>query len=432
MQYPKRQLNIESDGDLAALVALSTLPSMTPKRLRQLTLSSQQTTSYITPSKIWSALKSQRRRPPLSHYDLAAGCSSGVANSDMFKANVWKDLCVQAQTCQDPTEIFRSHIEAGIEILTFGGQGYPEALCQDRDPPMVLYKQGHNLENRARVAIVGTRKCSRYGREVTQSIASVLSGADIPIVSGLAEGIDFEAHNSALATNEQCCPVAVVAGGLDHIYPKHNWRLWKQVAQSGTIVSEWPLRVAPKRWSFPARNRLIAALSDAVIVVETKETGGSIHTVTAALDRSKDVYCVPGSVFSPQSKGCNKLISEGANPLFDLSEVIETLSVSFPQTQQEFALEIASGSNPAGCPNAKSRAGCPSAKSRDLAETEQIATGEESWLLKLVGWYPITYDELIKLSDRTTIETVVELEQQIAKNNLVRTGSVIERRGTKS
>lgn len=427
-------LQIENRRDIEALVALSTLPSMTPKRLRQLTLTVSDVGSQIdiTPSHVLHSLRAQQKYPP--QYKPAQISQSGEQRA--IKVNVWARLCDEVQKICDADVIYRSHIDSGIDIAHFASANYPKALLDDPDPPVVLYRSGHELDDTVRVAIVGTRRCSRYGRQVTERLAGSLSADAIPIVSGLAEGIDSVAHKSALETNPNCRPVAVVAGGLDHIYPKHNYRLWQEVANSGTILSEWPLQTAPKKWSFPARNRLIAALSAAVIVVETKETGGSIHTVTAALERNRSVFCVPGSIFSPVSKGCNKLISEGAHPLFDLEAVSETLAfcLDLGVEQQSFFTHT----TPTASTTAPTSTASTTAPTATASTTENVALSlsaerysdqsrPESWLLEVVGWEPVTFDELLKLTSRSTIEVVSEVEIQIAKGSLVRSGSVIQR-----
>ena len=162
------------------------------------------------------------------------------------------------------------------------------------------------------MALVGTRAPTRYGIGVAAQFGADLSAAGVSVVSGLALGIDGAAHEGACGAGAP--PVGVVAGGLDHPYPRRHERLWERVASSGVIVSESPAGVPTEKWRFPVRNRLLAALSDVVVVVESRHHGGSRHTVDAAVDRGVPVGAVPGSIRSATSEGANALLAEGGFP----------------------------------------------------------------------------------------------------------------------
>jgi DNA processing protein len=175
------------------------------------------------------------------------------------------------------------------------------------------------------VALVGTRAPTRYGIGVAAQFGADLSAAGVSVVSGLALGIDGAAHEGACGAGAP--PVAVVAGGLDRVYPRRHERLWERVAASGAIVSESPASVPTEKWRFPVRNRLLAALSDIVVVVESRHHGGSRHTVDAAVDRGVPVGAVPGSIRSATSEGTNALLADGAFPVCSSADVLVALSL---------------------------------------------------------------------------------------------------------
>ena len=176
------------------------------------------------------------------------------------------------------------------------------------------------------MALVGTRAPTRYGIGVAAQFGADLSAAGVSVVSGLALGIDGAAHEGACGAGAP--PIGVVAGGLDHPYPRRHERLWERVASSGVIVSESPAGVPTEKWRFPVRNRLLAALSDVVVVVESRHHGGSRHTVDAAVDRGIPVGAVPGSIRSATSEGTNALLAEGAFPVCSSADILVALSLA--------------------------------------------------------------------------------------------------------
>lgn len=205
---------------------------------------------------------------------------------------------------------------------------FPEALRIDPDPPRQLHVRGNPavLEQR-RVAIVGTRQCTAYGRNMARRLGAELAEAGVAVVSGLAIGIDGAAHEGVLAAGG--APIGVVATGLDVVYPRRHERLWEQVGRRGLLISESaPNKAATDRWNFPRRNRIIAALSEIVIVVESTVKGGSMHTVNAALARGIDVMAVPGPVGSVVSEGTNRLLVDGVAPALGAEEVLLALNLT--------------------------------------------------------------------------------------------------------
>ena len=195
-------------------------------------------------------------------------------------------------------------------------------LSQIKGKPKQIYILGNTeILNRKSVAIVGCRDYSNYGKEVAEKLAYNLSKQNIIIVSGLAKGIDTFAHLGAIKAKGKT--IAVVAHGLDMIYPKENIDLAKQIIKTGgAIISEYPIGTKPERENFPKRNRIISGISEATIVVEAREKSGSLITANFALEQGRNLYAVPGDVFSINSKGTNKLISNGAEVITDIDKFI--------------------------------------------------------------------------------------------------------------
>lgn len=234
----------------------------------------------------------------------------------------------------DPREVARRYRAAGVKVLLPGRAGYPPRLLGDPGAPAVLFGLGDPevLEGRPRVAVVGTRSATAYGRQVAAELAAELADHDVTIVSGLAVGIDAAAHAGVMvgAGEEAAPPVAVVGTGLDVVYPSVNRDLWEQVARRGAVLAESPLGTQARPGVFPARNRIIAALSDIVVVVESHLRGGSLYTAEAAARRSIPVCAVPGSVRSPSSAGTNSLLVDGCTPVRDATDVLVALALACP------------------------------------------------------------------------------------------------------
>lgn len=227
----------------------------------------------------------------------------------------------------DPAAWWRRHVEAGIGVAIGTSPSYPQAFVDDVEPPAIVFLTGDpDVVVGPRVAIIGTRDCTRYGHDVARQLGSDLADAGVSVVSGLAVGIDGAAHSGALAV-DGAPPIAVVGSGLDVIYPRRHRGLWQRVVERGVVLGEYPLGTAPVAWHFPARNRLIAALADVVVVVESQERGGSMHTVDEAQRRDVDVMAVPGPVTSPVSRGTNRLLADGAAVARDATDVLVKLGL---------------------------------------------------------------------------------------------------------
>lgn len=214
--------------------------------------------------------------------------------------------------------------QPGNSILTLADAEYPQALLKSDDPPVLLYAKGRlELLSRPAVAIVGSRNASPAGAMTARQFAQALSQAGLTVVSGLALGIDAAAHRGALEA--QGSTIAVIGTGADRIYPSGNEELARRIAGQGVILSEFPLGTPALAANFPRRNRLIAGLSRGCLVVEAAERSGSLITARLAAECGLEVFAIPGSIHSPLSKGCHKLIKQGAKLVDRAEDILEEL-----------------------------------------------------------------------------------------------------------
>lgn len=223
---------------------------------------------------------------------------------------------------QDPGSLLERVTKAGAWVVSFADAAYPPTMHQLFDPPIVLLGWGQPLTAHARhLAIVGSRRMTSYGRQITDQLLAGLAGTDVVIISGLARGIDGEAHRAALANG--LVTWAVLGSGFGNLYPKQHRDLALQiVANGGTLLSEYWPDVRPEPHHFPARNRIIAALADTVLVVEADQKSGSLITVDHALDLGRDIWAVPGNVTSRFSRGTNNLLRHGATLIASSEDIL--------------------------------------------------------------------------------------------------------------
>ena len=209
-----------------------------------------------------------------------------------------------------------------IDIISIQDKDYPSLLKEIYDPPICLYIRGNKkILNNKSIAIIGCRDASDYGLNVANEFAYNLSKQNINIISGLARGIDSEAHLGVVRANQKT--IAVLGNGLDIIYPKENINLVQNILNSGgAIISEYPLGTKPKKENFPARNRIISGMSKGLLVVEAKEKSGTLITVDFALEQGRDVFVIPGNINSINSVGTNDLIKQGAKVVTTWEECI--------------------------------------------------------------------------------------------------------------
>ncbi|MGC8545036.1 DNA-processing protein DprA [Athalassotoga sp.] len=209
-----------------------------------------------------------------------------------------------------------------IDLIPIGDERYPVTLSQISDPPSVLYVIGNEKSamNNFSIAIVGSRMATSYGRAVAAKISAELSKAGVVIVSGLAHGIDSVAHEEAVKNG---LTIGVLGTGIDIIYPRSKATLFQKVMEKGCLISEFPLGTQPNKWTFPKRNRIIAGLSMGVVVVEASYKSGSLITARLALEEGREVFAVPGSIFSATSEGTNNLIKHGAKCVSSVEDILE-------------------------------------------------------------------------------------------------------------
>lgn len=230
----------------------------------------------------------------------------------------------RAPTADATAEMLRGAAEHGIRVLTPTLAAYPPGLREIPDPPPVLYCRGEISASDVRaVAIVGTRRATRYGLRQTEHFARGLAQAGVTIVSGLARGVDGVAHRAALDAGGRT--IAAMAGGLSRIYPPEHDTLARDVTEHGALVAESPPPMPPMSGSFPQRNRIISGLSLGVLVVEAAERSGALITARHAAEQGRDAFALPGPVDSVQSRGCHRLIQEGAKLVMTVDDVLEEI-----------------------------------------------------------------------------------------------------------
>lgn len=222
----------------------------------------------------------------------------------------------------------------GVKVFSWHDSDYPSRLKEIYDYPPVLYVRGSLLpEDEWCLAVVGTRRATVYGRQVTEEIVADLARSKITIVSGLAKGVDSVAHRSALDAGGRT--VAVFACGLDTVYPSENANLARHIIQQGALISEYPLGTRPRPENFPRRNRILSGLSLGVLVTEAGESSGALITAHLALEQNREVLAVPGSILSPASSGTNHLIQEGAKLVRNYTDILEELNLTSVAYQME-------------------------------------------------------------------------------------------------
>ncbi len=265
-----------------------------------------------------------------SFTDLTAGLRSEVARG-ITSFQQWNEVEQELQRMA----------RHQVRVITWAEPEYPDNLRRIHDPPPFLYVKGSFLpQDRLAIALVGSRAASRYGREVTHELAAGLAEQGITVVSGLARGIDAEAHRATLAVKKRT--VAVLGSGLDIVYPSEHKPLAEAIAGSGAVISEFGMGSKPEATNFPYRNRVISGLTLGTVVVEATEKSGSLITAQCALDQGREVFAVPGDVSAGRSRGTNRLIKEGAKLVESIEDILseiapalrrkETQAPQFPQT----------------------------------------------------------------------------------------------------
>ena len=307
----------------------------------------------------------------------------------------------------DPDEVMAELERAGVSATHWNCDDYPPRLKHISDPPPVLYYVGEIMpQDEWAVAIVGTRNPTSYGREAATVLSRDLASAGITVVSGLALGIDGTAHRAALECGGRT--IAVVAGGLDSVYPKEHAGLFRQIREHGAVVSEHRLGVRPDPRNFPRRNRLISGMTLGTVVVEAAEGSGARWTLKQALEQDREVFCVPGSIFSPVSRYTNRMIKEGAKLVADYTDILEELNLSDAER-----LELRRR------PSEEAQAAFAAGSAPGADDLDGLDEGEAG-LMALVSAEPVHVDDLCRQSGLpiatiSSILTILELKGRVTQ-----------------
>jgi DNA processing protein len=292
-------MSVALTPDLRDLLALNLVPGVGPR------LTAALLERFVTIDRVLAATVDQLQEVPRVGEELAAR------------------IAAAAKSAETEAEAERV-VKSGVRLLALGTPEYPVALSSIDDAPPLLYCRGDVLLSDANaVAIVGSRKCTGYGRRIAERIAGGLARAGVCVVSGLARGIDAVAHRAALAAGGRT--LAVVANGLSRVYPPEHAELAMEIAAAGAVLTESSMATGPQAGLFPARNRIISGLSRIVVVVEAPEQSGALITATHAGEQGRAVMAVPGPVDSDTSGGCNALIRDGAILCRGVDDVLEEL-----------------------------------------------------------------------------------------------------------
>ncbi len=373
---------VVSSGELGCWVALSQVPRLGAARLCLL-----QAHFDGDIQKAWGAPARELR---------AAGIGRTVALA-----------VVEARRTVDPDGELERLTQCGVDPLTWCDERYPPRLKETADAPPVLYVKGTlSPADEISVAVVGTRRPTEYGRRVTADLCDALAARGVTVVSGLALGIDARAHASALDAGGRT--IAVLGNGLDTVYPSENSGLARRIIeQGGALVSEFALGVRPDPSNFPRRNRIISGMTLGTLVTEASQTSGTRWTVYHALEQNREIFCVPGSVYSDSSKLTNRLIRDGAKLVTEVGDILVELGLD--DDPRQLTLEIDDDRERGDTNDTRHRkAGAPHAPS-DGSEGEvasarrvpvEVVDPDEAELLSLISLEPQHIDDLVQQSEQ--------------------------------
>jgi DNA processing protein len=353
----------------AYVIALLQLSGMGPARLALLL-------TDRSPEDAWQLILERRAAPLL-----------GVSGHKLPNIVEWQTQARQL----DPAELLVAH--ESVTMLLRHSEEYPQRLVDDLDPPELLFALGRStLASAPTVAVVGTRRCTRYGRDIATELGFELGVRGVTVVSGLARGIDAAVHRAVLDAGGFA--VAVVATGLDVVYPRSSRDLWHEVAECGALFTEMPLGSAALPWRFPARNRIIAGLADVTVVVESHEKGGSLYTAEEAHARGRTVFAVPGPIRSAASAGTNALLADGSLAMCSIEDVCVAVDAKRVRPAQ-------------------SQSGLP--------------TEHENEILAALGWEAKSLGQLVLLTGMAPTEVALLLDELSVAGLVTGSGGFYER-----
>lgn len=359
----------ESDADLLAALRLNLIPGVGPRTQQSLLA------RFGTAQGVFDASPGDLRAVEGIGPKLAAA------------------ICA-ARNSGDAEHELRRCRELGIRLVPRGVPEYPRSLAEICDPPTILYCRGEwrPCDNLA-VSIVGSRRCTLYGRQQAERLGASLARAGLTIISGLARGIDAAAHEGALSAGGRT--VAVLGTGICNIYPPEHKELAARVVQQGVLMSEVPLDQAPLPGLFPQRNRIISGMSAGVIVVEATRSSGALHTVRHAMEQGREVFAVPGRIDSFASEGCHDIIRDGATLVRNVDDVLTALGPLVAPVKKDDSQTVHS-------------------------PRELTLSGQELEILNLVTIDPIPVDEILRLAGiesarvLTTL-TILEMKRMVRR-----------------
>ena len=296
-----------------AYLALNLLPRIGPIRVRRLL------ERFQSPQQILTAKRRELLEVP------------GIGEDMAEQIGDWENRI-------DLAEEKRRIADHDISLVTLDDENYPAALREIHDPPFLLYMKGTlTPADAAAIGVVGSRRTTHYGKEQAKKLSFQLAKAGFTIVSGLARGIDTAAHEAALAANGRT--LAVLGSGIGNVYPPENQALADRIAGSGAVLSEFPVLYVPDKQSFPLRNRIVAGLSQGLLVVEAPVRSGSLITANQALEQGRTVFAVPGPIDRPTSEGCHRLIQQGATLVCCAQDIIDELGMEINSLALDFSTE---------------------------------------------------------------------------------------------
>lgn len=375
----------------AYVTAIAELEGIGPARLRWLL-------NHGAPEEVWGRI------------------CRGTINPTGGHIKITRELIRQWQhqsSNRSPQDSWRRIQTSGIGVVIQGHPDYPSIFLEDPEPPAILFYRG-NLDalHTRRVGIIGTRRCTAYGQRVAKQLSFDLSESGVAIVSGLALGIDAAAHLGVFGSSK-ALPIGVVGAGLDRPCPRRNLELAEHIATHGLLLSEVPLGVPAAPWRFPVRNRIIAALSEVLVVVESSSSGGSMHTVREALDRDRLIFAVPGPIGSSSSAGTNQLLADGAQVFTTSADVAAALDLVGASSVSVLQQQLM----PRRAPKAL----------EEQPDGEELPEGIAGAVLRLLTWEPISFDQVALQGNLDVVQLSHALRELESKKWIERRDGWVQR-----
>ena len=346
-----------------------------------------------------------------THFDGDLGSAWKASQRELRAAGIGGGVVkaiVEGREKIDPEREVERLARCGVTALTWHDEEYPRRLKEIADAPPVLYCRGTlHPDDETSVAVVGTRRPTDYGYRVTAELCGELAARGVTVVSGLALGIDARAHKATLDAGGRT--IAVLGNGLDTVYPRENRRLAERIVEEGgALVSEFALGTRPEASNFPRRNRIISGMTLGTLITEASETSGTRWTVYHALEQNREIFCVPGSVYSDASKLTNRLIREGAKLVCGVSDILEEIGLDTAERQMAMAFNDTDKRSDPGDVSHQEAFASPHAENGQLihgaVSRPETDDPDESDLLRHITNEPMHIDDLARLAGRPITE----------------------------